>query len=477
MKEIIYLMSDLLWGAILIYLLVGVGIFFTLKLGFIQLRHFRHMFSVLKNSRKSDSSGISSFQALCTGLAARVGTGNMVGVAVALTAGGPGAIFWMWLIALLGMATSFAECSLAQLYKVRDDDNNFRGGPAYYIHKGLGMRWLGVVFSLFLIISFGLIFNAVQANAITTAFNAAFGWETELVGAGVVVLSALVIFGGVRSIARTAELVVPFMALAYLGVAFYIVACNIGQVPQVLLLIVKSAFGLEEVAAGGLGYAVAQAMINGIRRGLFSNEAGLGSAPNAAAAATSYPPHPASQGYVQMLGVFLDTLVICSATVAIILLSGEYLPHGELSGIALTQRAVSAELGAWGAVFVAGAIFFFAFTSIIANYYYSETNLVFIEYKHKYGLTSFRLFVLLAISFGSLQSLAVVWALADVFMGLMAIVNLMAILLLSGTVFKLARDYNRQLSAGRVPVFDINDYPELYSQLEKGVWDQLPPQR
>lgn len=472
MKEVIYLMSDLLWGAILIYLLVGVGIFFTVKLGFIQLRHFGHMFSVLKKSRRADGSGISSFQALCTGLAARLGVGNMAGVAVALTTGGPGAIFWMWLIALLGMATSFAECTLAQLYKTRDDDGNYRGGPAYYIHKGLGMRWLGVVFSVFLIISFGLIFNAVQANAIATAFSNAFGWQTHLSGLGVVILSALVIFGGVRVIARTAEVIVPFMALAYLAVAFYILLNNLEQVPQVVSLIVKSALGLEEVAAGGLGYAVAQAMINGIRRGLFSNEAGLGSAPNAAASATPYPPHPASQGYVQMLGVFLDTIVICSSTVAIILLSGEYLPHGELSGIALTQRALGAEIGDWGTIFVAGAIFFFAFTSIIANYYYSETNLVFIEHNHKAGLTIFRLFVLVMITFGSMQSLSVVWALADVFMGLMAIVNLMAILLLSGTVIKLARDYNHQLAHGKVPVFNMDDYPELHSQLEQGIWDR-----
>ncbi|MEZ9335880.1 alanine/glycine:cation symporter family protein, partial [Vibrio sp. 10N.286.51.A4] len=442
MTDLINLMNDLLWGSILVYLLVGVGIYFTVRLGFIQFRHFGHMFSVLRNSRKADSAGISSFQALCTSLAARVGTGNMAGVAVALTAGGPGAIFWMWLIAMLGMATSFAESTLAQLYKTRDNDGNYRGGPAYYMEKGLGMRWMGVLFSIFLIIAFGLVFNAVQANAIASAMNTAFDFERSYVGVGIVIISAFVIFGGIRKIARTAEIIVPIMALAYLAIAIYVMLMNIEKVPEVLALIFKSAFGLQEAAAGGLGYAIAQAMINGIKRGLFSNEAGMGSAPNAAASATPYPPHPASQGYVQMLGVFMDTIVICSATVAIILMSGEYVPHGEVTGIELTQRALTAQVGEWGGIFVAVAIFFFAFTSIIANYSYAETNLIFLEHNNKKGLVLFRIVVLGMVMFGSLATLPTVWALADVSMGLMAIVNLVAIILLSGIVIKLAKDYN-----------------------------------
>jgi len=469
--DLINLMNDLLWGSILVYLLVGVGIYFTVRLGFIQFRHFGHMFSVLKNSRKADSAGISSFQALCTSLAARVGTGNMAGVAVALTAGGPGAIFWMWLIAMLGMATSFAESTLAQLYKTRDNDGNYRGGPAYYMEKGLGMRWMGVLFSIFLIIAFGLVFNAVQANAIASAMNTAFDFERSYTGVAIVVISAFVIFGGIRKIARTAEIIVPIMALAYLAIALFIMFANIEKVPEVLALIFKSAFGLQEAAAGGLGYAIAQAMINGIKRGLFSNEAGMGSAPNAAASATPYPPHPASQGYVQMLGVFMDTIVICSATVAIILMSGEYVPHGEVTGIELTQRALTAQVGSWGGIFVAVAIFFFAFTSIIANYSYAETNLIFLEHNNKKGLVLFRIIVLGMVMFGSMATLPTVWALADVSMGLMAIVNLVAIILLSGIVIKLAKDYNRQLDAGKVPTFDANDFPELKSQLEDGIWD------
>jgi AGCS family alanine or glycine:cation symporter len=469
--DLINLMNDLLWGSILVYLLVGVGIYFTIRLGFIQFRHFGHMFSVLRNSRKADSAGISSFQALCTSLAARVGTGNMAGVAVALTAGGPGAIFWMWLIAMLGMATSFAESTLAQLYKTRDNDGNYRGGPAYYMEKGLGMRWMGVLFSIFLIIAFGLVFNAVQANAIASAMNTAFDLERSYVGVGIVIISAFVIFGGIRKIARTAEIIVPIMALAYLLIAMYVMFANIEKLPDVLALIFKSAFGLQEAAAGGLGYAIAQAMINGIKRGLFSNEAGMGSAPNAAASATPYPPHPASQGYVQMLGVFMDTIVICSATVSIILMSGEYVPHGEVTGIELTQRALTAQVGEWGGIFVAVAIFFFAFTSIIANYSYAETNLIFLEHNNKKGLVLFRIVVLGMVMFGSLATLPTVWALADVSMGLMAIVNLVAIILLSGIVIKLAKDYNRQLDAGKVPTFDSNDFPELKSQLEDGIWD------
>ncbi|MBF9001571.1 alanine/glycine:cation symporter family protein [Vibrio nitrifigilis] len=472
MTDLINLLNDLLWGSILVYLLVGVGIYFTIRLGFIQVRHFGHMFSVLKNSRKDDSSGISSFQALCTSLAARVGTGNMAGVAVALTAGGPGAIFWMWVTAMLGMATAYAESTLAQLYKTRDKSGAFRGGPAYYMEKGLGMRWMGVIFSIFLLIAFGLVFNAVQANSITNAIHTAFHIDEKFIGIGIVILAGFVIFGGIRKIARTAEIIVPFMALAYLAIALFVMFSNIEKLPDIVALIIKSAFGFQQAAAGGVGYAIAQAMINGVKRGLFSNEGGMGSAPNAAATATPYPPHPASQGYVQMLGVFTDTIVICSATVAIILMSGEYVPHSEITGIELTQRALSAQVGGWGGTFIALAIFFFAFTSIIANYSYAETNLIFLEQRNKKGLILFRIIFLGMVMFGSLANLPTVWSMADVSMGLMAIVNLVAIILLSGIVVKLTKDYNQQLKAGKLPTFDVNDYPELKAQLEEGIWDQ-----
>ncbi|MGL4855591.1 alanine/glycine:cation symporter family protein, partial [Plesiomonas sp.] len=336
MNALISFINDLLWGSVLIYFLLGAGIYFTLRLGFLQVRHFGHMFSILRRSRRSDSSGISSFQALCTSLAARVGTGNLAGVAVALTLGGPGAIFWMWLVAFIGMATAFVESTLAQLYKTKDEQGNYRGGPAYYMEKGLGMRRMGMLFSVFLIIAFGLVFNAVQSNSIAQAMHVAFGIPQIAVGAGLVVLTAIIIFGGIRTIARVAELVVPVMALVYLLLALYVVGINIEKLPDVIMLIIRSAFGWEEAAAGALAYTISQAMINGVKRGLFSNEAGMGSAPNAAAAASPYPPHPASQGYVQMLGVFMDTIVICTATAAIILTSGTLETAQGMSGIDLT---------------------------------------------------------------------------------------------------------------------------------------------
>ncbi|EMW1015212.1 alanine:cation symporter family protein [Serratia marcescens] len=478
MTDLMNFINNILWGSVLIYLLLGTGIYFTLRTRFIQLRHFSHMFSVLKNSNKSDSAGISSFQALCTTLAARVGTGNLTGVAIALTAGGPGAIFWMWVVAFIGMATSFVESSLAQLYKTKDDNGNYRGGPAYYMEKGLGMRWMGVLFSIFLIIAFGLVFNAVQANSIAQASAVAFHLQPLHVGIGLVLLSGVVIFGGIRSIAKVAELVVPLMAGAYLLLALWVIGHNIEHMPAILALIFKSAFGLQEAAAGAVGYGISQAMTQGVQRGLFSNEAGMGSAPNAAASASPYPPHPASQGYVQMLGVFIDTIVICSATAAIILSSGILdQPTDSISGIDLTQRALSTAVGSWGAPFVAIAIFFFAFTSIIANYAYAESNLVFLEHNHPGGLIIFRCVALGMVMFGALAELPLVWKMADTSMALMAITNLTAILLLSRVALKLADDYHRQRRLGTLPTFDANRYPELKSQLEPGVWDGNQPPR
>ncbi|WGL97214.1 sodium:alanine symporter family protein [Arsenophonus sp. aPb] len=473
MTELIDNFNNILWSGVLIYLLLGVGIYFTLGTGLIQFRHFGHMFTILKNSNKSDSSGISSFQALCTSLAARVGTGNLTGVAIALTAGGPGAIFWMWLVALVGMATSFAESTLAQLYKTKDDQGNYRGGPAYYMEKGLKMRWMGVLFSIFLIIAFGLVFNSVQANSIAQATAVAFGFNPLYVGIVLAIICGIIIFGGLRSIARVAELVVPIMAIAYLILAFWVMSNNIERLPDVFLLIIKHAFGLQEAVGGVVGYGVAQAMTQGIQRGLFSNEAGMGSAPNAAAAASPYPPHPASQGYVQMLGVFMDTLVICSAT-AIIIISSGALDSAEatISGIELTQRALSSAVGDWGAIFIAIAIFFFAFTSIIANYAYAESNMVFLENNHTAGLYILRLATLGMVIFGSMAEMPLVWKLADVSMGLMALTNLIAILMLSGIAFKLTKDYNQQRKAGKLPTFDIDAYPDIKKQVEDGIWEK-----
>ena len=470
MIDIINSISGLLWGHILVYLLIAAGLFFTIKLKFIQFLQFPHMIKVMFNSRQCDKDGISSFQAFCTSLAARVGTGNMAGVAVALYLGGAGAIFWMWLIALIGMATSFAESTLAQAYKTRDEHGNFRGGPAYYMQYGLGKRWMGVVFSLCLILAFGLVFNAVQSNSIAAAFKVAFDIPNYVVGLVLVAGSGIIIFGGLKTISRFAEMVVPFMALAYLLVALYVCAMNASELPTVFMRIINSAFGIEQAGAGAIGYGVMQAMIQGIKRGLFSNEAGMGSAANAAATATPNPPHPASQGYVQMLGVFIDTVVICSATAALILLSDQLVADSGVTGIALTQAALEEHVGSWGAVFVAIAILFFAFTSIVANYSYAETNLLFLEHNHEHGMLIFRLIVLAMVMFGSVSELGLIWTLADISMGLMAIVNVIALFMLSGVVIWLANDYTAQRKAGKLPTFDPTQHQQLDKTIPKDIW-------
>ncbi|KZN67696.1 alanine/glycine:cation symporter family protein [Pseudoalteromonas luteoviolacea] len=469
MAEFFNQISGLLWGHILIYLLIAAGVFFTVRLGFIQFAQFPHMIKVMANSRNGAGEGISSFQAFCTSLAARVGTGNMAGVAVALYLGGAGAIFWMWLIALIGMATSFAESALAQLYKVKDEEGNYRGGPAYYMQYGLNKRWMGVLFSLCLILAFGLVFNAVQSNSIAAAFEVAFDVPKYIMGIILVIGSAIIIFGGLKTIARFAELVVPFMALAYLLVALYVCFSNFAQLPAVFKQIIDSAFGLEQAAGGAVGYAVMQAMIQGIKRGLFSNEAGMGSAANAAASATPNPNHPASQGYVQMLGVFVDTIVICSATAALVLLSNQLVADSGVTGIALTQAALVEHVGDWGAVFIAIAILFFAFTSIVANYSYAETNLIFLQ-ENKMAMMVFRVCVLGMVMFGAVGELGLIWTLADISMGLMAIVNVAALFMLSGIVIWLAKDYRAQLKEGKTPKFDPSSRPEIAKTLPEGIW-------
>ncbi|MEI2415304.1 alanine/glycine:cation symporter family protein [Orrella sp. JC864] len=464
MDPIIDFLNGILWNYVLVYGLLAVGVYFTLRLGFVQLRHFPEMVRAVLKAPQNDRGGITPFQALCTSLASRVGTGNLAGVAVALYLGGPGAIFWMWMVALVGMATAFAESSLAQLYKVRDAGGQFRGGPAFYIARGLKARWAAVLFSICLVLAFGLVFNAVQANSIADAMQGAFGLPKLGVGIALAALAGVVIFGGIRQIARVAQVVVPFMALAYLLVALYVVVANITEVPAVLALIVKSALGLEQAAGG-----VAGAMLNGIKRGLFSNEAGMGSAPNIAAVATPNPHHPCSQGLVQALGVFIDTLLICTATAIMILLSGVMTPGSELTGTPLTQEALSVHMGEWGRYFVALAILFFAFTSIIGNYSYAENAMVYMKAGGPAGLTALRAGTLLMVVWGAYESVATVFNAADAAMGLMATVNLVAICLLSGVVAKLARDYFAQRRQG-VPRFDSGQYPELHGEIDLEIW-------
>ncbi|CAB3975750.1 sodium:alanine symporter [Burkholderia cenocepacia] len=463
--------NGVLWNYVLIALLLGVGLWFTLRFRMIQLKAL--LLSVKLVGSKGEPGSISSFQAFATGLASRVGTGNIAGVAVALTVGGPGAIFWMWMTALVGMSSAFVEATLAQIFKVSHSDGSYRGGPAYYIQTGLRSRGFGVLFSLSLILAFGFVFNAVQANAIADAFDTSFGWSRATVGLGLVLLTAPIIFGGIRRIAAVAQVIVPLMAIGYLALAVYAVATHIALVPGVIALIVKSAFGLEQAAGGLTGYAVSQAVAMGVKRGLFSNEAGMGSAPNAAATASTR--HPVVQGLIQMLGVFVDTIVICSATAFVILLSGQYELGTGMEGAALTQRSIASHVGDWGGIYMAFAIFFFAYSSVIGNYAYAEGNVEFIT-KRRGVLPLFRVAVLAMVMFGSVGQLPLVWAMADTSMGLMAIINLIAILALGKYAHAAWRDYRRQRAAGVAdPVFTRNTIPELANVLPTDVWGEHGP--
>jgi len=470
MNALVDFLNTIFWGYVLIYGLLAVGVFFTVYLGFIQFRHVGKYFSSVFNARAADRAGISPFQALCTSLASRVGTGNLAGVAIAIYLGGPGAVFWMWIVALVGMATGYAESLLAQLYKVRDPSGQYRGGPAYYISLGLGHHWLGVIFALCLLLSFGLVFNAVQANSISEAMNGAFGLPPLASGIGLVVLAAVIIFGGLRSIARFAEIVVPVMAGIYLLVAIFVLITHITQVPDMLLHIVRSAFGLEQAVGGAVGYGIGQAMLNGIKRGLFSNEAGMGSAPNIAATATPQPHHPASQGFVQGLGPFIDTILICTATAVMILLSGLFQPGSGVTGVKLTQVVMESYMGPAGSIFIAVAIFFFAFTSIIGNYSYAENSIFFLKLDQSGGLLALRVACLSMVLWGAISKLDIVWNLADASMGLMATVNLIGIVALSGIVKKLTIDYLRQAKEGKQPVFNPDQFPELARGIDREIW-------
>ncbi len=469
MTAVVDFLNTIFWGYILIYGLLGVGLFFTIRLGFVQFRRFGEMFRVIRSAPDTDRAGITPFQALTVSLASRVGTGNLAGVAVALYLGGAGAIFWMWLVALVGMATAYAESTLAQLYKVKNDDGQYRGGPAFYIARGLKSNWAAVLFSIALIISFGLVFNAVQSNSIAGAMEAAFGLPKVATGVVLAGLAAVVIFGGIPQIARFASYVVPFMAGAYLVLAIAVLALNITEVPAMFVMIFKSAFGIEQ-ATGGVTGGLMAAMLNGVKRGLFSNEAGMGSAPNIAACATPNPHHPSAQGFVQALGVFVDTIVICTVTALIILLSGVYEPGSGLNGTQLTQAALDDHIGAGGTYFIAIAILFFAFTSIVGNYSYAENALTYLGVAGRTGVMALRAAVLLMIVWGSAQTVTTVFDTADASMGLMATINLVAIVLLSGTVVKLTRDYFSQRDSGREPVFHGADYPELADEIEHAIW-------
>ncbi len=452
--------NAVLWEHILVYLLLIAGVWFSVRLAGIQFRQFGHMFSLLRKSRGSDQQGISSFQALCTSLSARVGTGNLAGVAIAISLGGPGAVFWMWAIAMLGMATAFSESLLAQVYKVRNREGEFRGGPAYYIHQGLGQRWLAIVFSVCLLFGYGFVFSSTQANTIADALSHSYGITEISTAIGLVIVAGLVVLGGLRSVARFSEVVVPFMGLAFAVTALSITVANITEVPRLVTLIVSSAFGWQEAGAG----TFAAALKVGIQRGLFSNEAGAGSVPQAAASASPKPNHPAVQGYIQMLGVFIDTIIICTCTAVVILLA-EGAGAGQ-EGIQVTQVAMSHHLGVFGGHFIAIAITLFGFTSIVANYAYAESNLHFFKLDSKPGRIAFTVIFLSMIFVGTQIDLALMWATADMAFGLMTVVNVIAILALSSTVVSVARNYTQ---AGDSNVFLKGDC-DIQGTTEEGIW-------
>lgn len=474
-NDIVSAVNGVLWGStisvpgiggipILIPMLVFVGFWFTFKLGFVQFRHFGHMFSVMKGSLKSSGDGISSFQALCTSLSARVGTGNLAGVAVAISLGGAGAIFWMWMIALLGMATGFAESVLGQLYKVRDDKGEFRGGPAYYIQQGLNNRGLAIAFSLCLFLGYGFIFSAVQANTITDALNAAYDIPPLYSGLVIIFVAGLIVVGGLKRIASFAEWIVPFMAIAYVSVALIITFMNIQAVPGILWDIISSAFGLNEAGAGALGAAIK----HGIQRGLYSNEAGSGSVPHAAAGASPNPNHPVSQGYVQMLGVFIDTMILCTCTAVIILLAGGS-QSDQMEGIRLTQSAMASHLGGVGADFVAAAISLFAFTSVVANYAYGESNLHMFKLDNRIGRAIYTTGYLAMILWGSRAALPEVWAMADMALGMMTVINIIAIVMLTPTIVAISNHYFQVKQNGLSPEYKTGDC-DIQGKTEKGIW-------
>lgn len=450
-----------LWTWLVLPVVIALGLYFTVRSGVVQFRLIPEMFRTLTNKTPTDADGkaqsVSAFQAFTVSAASRVGVGNIAGVGTAIAIGGPGAIFWMWTMAFIGGASSFVESTLGQLYKVKDP-SGFRGGPAYYMQHGLKARWLGIIFAVILIVCFPFAFSSLQANTISATVSSTMGlesggWLGWVVGIVLAVLTGLVVFGGVRRIASVTQAVVPIMALTYLVLGLVIVALHIDQLPVVFGQIYAGAFGFQQIAGGAVGTII----LVGVQRGMFSNEAGLGSAPNAGASAAVT--HPVKQGLVQTLGVYFDTFLICSITAFIILVATPDLTGAE-RGIGLTQNAIVSTLGSWSGILLSIIIFLLAFSSILGNYYYGEANIEFITEK-KGVLLGYRLLAVVAVLGGSVASAALVWNAADAIMGLMALVNLIAILLLSGIAFALLRNYQKQRRDGLDPVFTQDMIPGL----------------
>jgi AGCS family alanine or glycine:cation symporter len=467
MLNILNEVNDFLWTYIVITLLVICAVYFTIKTKGVQFRSLKETWNLLKekpkqagaetgSSTNQKKKSVNSFQAFAISLSSRVGTGNLAGVASAIFVGGPGAVFWMWVMALLGAATAFVESTLAQLYKKKGKDA-FYGGPAYYMQNGLKKKWMGILFAVLITITFGMANQTVQSNTLCDALADSMGIGKLVVGVALTIMTLIIIFGGVQRIAKFSSIVVPFMAVGYILLALYIMAINITHIPEMIGLIIDNAFGLKQVGGGVIGIAI----MEGVKRGLFSNEAGEGSAPNAAA--TADISHPVKQGLLQAVGVFADTLVICTCTAFMILLSGLY--DGELDGILLTKAAIVSEIGVSGGWFLTAAIFLFAYSTIIANYFYGETNIRFITQK-KWAVNTFRIITGVTVMLGALVSLQTAWSMVDICMGLMTICNLIAILLLSGKAFKLLNNYLEQRKQGKNPEFHRNMMPEIEKDIE-----------
>jgi len=468
------LINDFLWSRILVIILIGLGVWFTVASRFVQFRYFIRMFRILGSGRlftRNQDGHLSSFQALILSVAGRVGGGNIAGVAVAITLGGPGAVFWMWIVGLIGMATSFIECTLGQAYKQAAPDGTYRGGPAFYITYGLGERWkwLSGTFSVLLLITYAFGFNGAQSYAVSVSLHDAFGIPVIVLAIGLAAVVGVIIAGGIKRIAQIADVLVPVMALGYMALALVVLVMNFHAIPAAFLMIFKSAFGLEPAVGGGIGAAIAM----GVRRGLFSNEAGLGSAPNIAAVAEV--PHPASQGIVQAFSVFIDTLVICSCTAFIILLGNVYQSGaGEMTGVALAQESMASYLGEWGRIFVSLAMMLFGFTTIIYNSYLGENSLVWFC-SHRGILVVYRVLVVILCGWGATSDLGTVFAFADLTMGMLALVNLFALILLIKPALRLIRDYDRQVAGGIAePVFDVAAFAQ--PGINREIWQKSTQQ-
>ena len=468
--DIIDMLNEYLWTYVVIVMLIGCAIYFTIRTKGVQFRLLKDMFKVIANRpiyiNKVEKENLStederlkkigSFQAFAVSLSSRVGTGNLAGVASAIFVGGPGAVFWMWVMALFGAATAFVESTLAQLYKRRGEDS-FYGGPAYYMQYGLHRKWTGVLFAVLITITFGIANQVVQSNTLCDAVADTMGVGRDKVGLVLTIATTMIIFGGVTRISRFSSIIVPIMAVGYILLSAFILITNITAIPAMISLIVKSAFGFEQAAGGMVGVA----MMQGIKRGLFSNEAGEGSAPNAAAIASTS--HPIKQGLLQALGVFADTLVICTCTAFVILLSGIH--DSGRDGIILTKYALINHVGSLGGLFVTLAIFFFAYSTIIANYFYGETNIRFITQSGK-TIFAFRAITGATVMIGATVTLQTAWCLVDLAMGLMTLVNLVAIIQLSPKVFRLLDNYIEQRRNHQDPQFKRSMMPEIEKDVE-----------